>query len=91
MTMLDPSQVMCYDYDNDGGHDFIGEFQTSVSQMCQAHDGVPVSGVPKISAGAGVGYGALSQTQWGSNVTSFCCMTLSKTFSLPVLSFSIHP
>nr|XP_025745052.1 copine-2 isoform X2 [Callorhinus ursinus] len=37
-----PIQVMCYDYDNDGGHDFIGEFQTSVSQMCEARDGVPL-------------------------------------------------
>ncbi|XP_077607468.1 copine-2 isoform X2 [Crocuta crocuta] len=37
-----PIQVMCYDYDNDGGHDFIGEFQTSVSQMCGARDGVPL-------------------------------------------------
>ncbi|XP_008570952.1 PREDICTED: copine-2 isoform X3 [Galeopterus variegatus] len=35
-------QVMCYDYDNDGGHDFIGEFQTSVSQMCEARNGVPL-------------------------------------------------
>ncbi|KAK2491731.1 hypothetical protein MC885_014170, partial [Smutsia gigantea] len=34
--MEKPIQVMCYDYDNDGGHDFIGEFQTSVSQMCEA-------------------------------------------------------
>lgn len=42
LTSLDPLQVMCYDYDNDGGHDFIGEFQTSVSQMCEARDGVPV-------------------------------------------------
>ncbi|XP_023582547.1 copine-2 [Trichechus manatus latirostris] len=40
--MEKPIQVMCYDYDNDGGHDFIGEFQTSVSQMCGAHDGVPL-------------------------------------------------
>ncbi|KAB0393169.1 hypothetical protein E2I00_014982 [Balaenoptera physalus] len=39
--MEKPIQVMCYDYDNDGGHDFIGEFQTSVSQMCEAHDGIP--------------------------------------------------
>ncbi|XP_032342266.1 copine-2 isoform X4 [Camelus ferus] len=39
--MEKPVQVMCYDYDNDGGHDFIGEFQTSVSQMCEAHDGIP--------------------------------------------------
>ncbi|XP_045438798.1 copine-2 isoform X2 [Pipistrellus kuhlii] len=37
-----PIQVICYDYDNDGGHDFIGEFQTSVSQMCNARDGVPL-------------------------------------------------
>uniref|UniRef100_A0A8C0K3C7 Copine-2 n=1 Tax=Canis lupus dingo TaxID=286419 RepID=A0A8C0K3C7_CANLU len=41
--MEKPIQVMCYDYDNDGGHDFIGEFQTSVSQMCEARDGVPLS------------------------------------------------
>uniref|UniRef100_A0A8C0K183 Copine-2 n=1 Tax=Canis lupus dingo TaxID=286419 RepID=A0A8C0K183_CANLU len=40
--MEKPIQVMCYDYDNDGGHDFIGEFQTSVSQMCEARDGVPL-------------------------------------------------
>lgn len=42
MTMLNPSQVMCYDYDSNGGHDFIGEFQTSVLQMNEARDGVPV-------------------------------------------------
>uniref|UniRef100_A0A6I8PAZ7 Copine-2 n=1 Tax=Ornithorhynchus anatinus TaxID=9258 RepID=A0A6I8PAZ7_ORNAN len=35
-----PIQVMCYDYDNDGGHDFIGEFQTSVEKMCEAQDGL---------------------------------------------------
>ncbi|XP_059523953.1 copine-2 isoform X1 [Myotis daubentonii] len=40
--MEKPIQVICYDYDNDGGHDFIGEFQTSVSQMCDARDGVPL-------------------------------------------------
>ncbi|XP_009249030.3 copine-2 isoform X3 [Pongo abelii] len=40
--MEKPIQVMCYDYDNDGGHDFIGEFQTSVSQMCEARDSVPL-------------------------------------------------
>ncbi|XP_053772099.1 copine-2 isoform X3 [Desmodus rotundus] len=40
--MEKPIQVMCYDYDNDGGHDFIGEFQTSVSQMYEARDGVPL-------------------------------------------------
>lgn len=38
----DLSQVMCYDYDSNGGHDFIGEFQTSVLQMSEARDGVPV-------------------------------------------------
>uniref|UniRef100_A0A4X2LCC3 Copine-2 n=1 Tax=Vombatus ursinus TaxID=29139 RepID=A0A4X2LCC3_VOMUR len=37
-----PLQVMCYDYDNDGGHDFIGEFQTSVVKMCEAREGVPL-------------------------------------------------
>ncbi|KAG7468686.1 hypothetical protein MATL_G00145620 [Megalops atlanticus] len=29
-------KVLCYDYDNDGGHDFIGEFQTTVSKMSEA-------------------------------------------------------
>ncbi|XP_032086319.1 copine-2 isoform X2 [Thamnophis elegans] len=28
-------KIVCYDYDNDGGHDFIGEFQTSVDMMCR--------------------------------------------------------
>lgn len=42
MTTLNLSQVMCYDYDSNGGHDFIGEFQTSVLQMSEARDGVPV-------------------------------------------------
>uniref|UniRef100_U3FX88 Copine-2 n=1 Tax=Micrurus fulvius TaxID=8637 RepID=U3FX88_MICFL len=28
-------KIVCYDYDNDGGHDFIGEFQTSVDTMCK--------------------------------------------------------
>ncbi|XP_069509563.1 copine-2 isoform X2 [Ambystoma mexicanum] len=32
-------KVLCYDYDNDGGHDFIGEFQTSVLKLCEAQDG----------------------------------------------------
>ncbi|XP_029464589.1 copine-2 isoform X2 [Rhinatrema bivittatum] len=31
-------KVLCYDYDNDGGHDLIGEFQTSVAKMCEAQD-----------------------------------------------------
>lgn len=42
VTPLNLSQVMCYDYDSNGGHDFIGEFQTSVLQMSEARDGVPV-------------------------------------------------
>lgn len=37
------SQVVCYDYDSDGGHDFIGEFQTSVARLCEAQDASPVS------------------------------------------------
>uniref|UniRef100_A0AAR2L774 Copine-2 n=1 Tax=Pygocentrus nattereri TaxID=42514 RepID=A0AAR2L774_PYGNA len=28
-------KVLCYDYDNDGGHDFIGEFQTTVTKMSE--------------------------------------------------------
>ncbi|XP_038168528.1 copine-2 isoform X2 [Arvicola amphibius] len=40
--MEKPIQVMCYDYDSNGGHDFIGEFQTSVLQMNEARDGVPL-------------------------------------------------
>ncbi|KTG31762.1 hypothetical protein cypCar_00005949 [Cyprinus carpio] len=36
------SQVLCYDYDNDGGHDFIGEFQTTVNKMSEAQNGVEV-------------------------------------------------
>ncbi|XP_060537529.1 copine-2 isoform X2 [Pantherophis guttatus] len=28
-------KIVCYDYDSDGGHDFIGEFQTSVDTMCK--------------------------------------------------------
>ncbi|XP_052651751.1 copine-2 isoform X5 [Harpia harpyja] len=35
-------KVMCYDYDSDGGHDFIGEFQTSVARMCEAQDAFPL-------------------------------------------------
>ncbi|RXM33545.1 Copine-2 [Acipenser ruthenus] len=31
-------KIMCYDYDNDGGHDFIGEFTTTVSKMCEAQN-----------------------------------------------------
>lgn len=41
--MLLPPQVVCYDYDSDGGHDFIGEFQTSVARLCEAQDASPVS------------------------------------------------
>uniref|UniRef100_A0A4W5PDK9 Copine-2 n=1 Tax=Hucho hucho TaxID=62062 RepID=A0A4W5PDK9_9TELE len=28
-------KVLCYDYDNDGSHDFIGEFQTTVTKMSE--------------------------------------------------------
>ncbi|XP_037734137.1 copine-2 isoform X2 [Chelonia mydas] len=35
-------KVMCYDYDSDGGHDFIGEFETSVAKMCEAQDTLPL-------------------------------------------------
>uniref|UniRef100_A0A8D2IW04 Copine-2 n=1 Tax=Varanus komodoensis TaxID=61221 RepID=A0A8D2IW04_VARKO len=35
-------KVVCYDYDNDGGHDFIGDFQTSVAKMCESQDMCPV-------------------------------------------------
>uniref|UniRef100_A0A6Q2Y880 Copine-2 n=1 Tax=Esox lucius TaxID=8010 RepID=A0A6Q2Y880_ESOLU len=31
-------KVLCYDYDNDGGHDFIGEFQTTVTKMSEAQN-----------------------------------------------------
>lgn len=40
--VLSPWQVLCYDYDNDGGHDFIGEFQTTVAKMSEAQNGVEV-------------------------------------------------
>lgn len=75
VTSLDPPQVMCYDYDNDGGHDFIGEFQTSVSQMCEARDGVPVRCAqghdPKTSTGDGEGAGVFeSGAGGGSDPTS---------------------
>uniref|UniRef100_A0A8C4PAT7 Copine-2 n=1 Tax=Dromaius novaehollandiae TaxID=8790 RepID=A0A8C4PAT7_DRONO len=40
-------KVMCYDYDSDGGHDFIGEFQTSVARMCEAQDAFPVSAITR--------------------------------------------
>lgn len=35
-------QVLCYDYDNDGGHDFIGEFQTTVAKMNEAQNSMEV-------------------------------------------------
>ncbi|KAM7396198.1 hypothetical protein PAMP_019255 [Pampus punctatissimus] len=35
-------KILCYDYDNDGGHDFIGEFQTTVSKMSEAQNSVEV-------------------------------------------------
>lgn len=37
------SQVICYDYDNDGGHDFIGEYLTTVTKMSEAQNAVEVS------------------------------------------------
>uniref|UniRef100_A0A8C2B540 Copine-2 n=1 Tax=Cyprinus carpio TaxID=7962 RepID=A0A8C2B540_CYPCA len=40
-------KVLCYDYDNDGGHDFIGEFQTTINKMSEEQDGVEV-GLPSI-------------------------------------------
>uniref|UniRef100_A0A8C5EU85 Copine-3 n=1 Tax=Gouania willdenowi TaxID=441366 RepID=A0A8C5EU85_GOUWI len=36
-------KVLCYDYDNDGGHDFIGEFQTTVAKMSEAQNSVEVN------------------------------------------------
>uniref|UniRef100_A0A8B9KIY6 Copine-2 n=1 Tax=Astyanax mexicanus TaxID=7994 RepID=A0A8B9KIY6_ASTMX len=33
-------KVLCYDYDNDGGHDFIGEFLTTVTKMSEAQNSV---------------------------------------------------
>uniref|UniRef100_A0A8C1Q998 Copine-2 n=1 Tax=Cyprinus carpio TaxID=7962 RepID=A0A8C1Q998_CYPCA len=38
-------KVLCYDYDNDGGHDFIGEFQTTINKMSEEQDGVEVGSV----------------------------------------------
>ncbi|TSK38535.1 Protein NLRC5 [Bagarius yarrelli] len=35
-------KVICYDYDNDGGHDFIGEFLTTVTKISEAQNGVEV-------------------------------------------------
>uniref|UniRef100_A0A8B9KEN1 Copine-2 n=1 Tax=Astyanax mexicanus TaxID=7994 RepID=A0A8B9KEN1_ASTMX len=35
-------KVLCYDYDNDGGHDFIGEFLTTVTKMSEAQNSVEV-------------------------------------------------
>uniref|UniRef100_A0A6I8S3F2 Copine-2 n=1 Tax=Xenopus tropicalis TaxID=8364 RepID=A0A6I8S3F2_XENTR len=37
-----PIKVVCLDYDNDGGHDFIGEFQTTAIKMCESRDFQPV-------------------------------------------------
>uniref|UniRef100_A0A4W3J2S6 Copine-2 n=1 Tax=Callorhinchus milii TaxID=7868 RepID=A0A4W3J2S6_CALMI len=33
-------KILCYDYDNDGGHDFIGESQTSVTKMSEASNSI---------------------------------------------------
>ena len=35
-------QVLCYDYDNDGGHDFIGEFQTTATKLSEAQNSLEV-------------------------------------------------
>uniref|UniRef100_A0A8C7H3E4 Copine-2 n=1 Tax=Oncorhynchus kisutch TaxID=8019 RepID=A0A8C7H3E4_ONCKI len=35
-------KVLCYDYDNDGSHDFIGEFQTTVTKMSEAQNSLEV-------------------------------------------------
>ncbi|XP_069822105.1 copine-2 [Dendropsophus ebraccatus] len=37
-----PIKIVCFDYDNDGGHDFIGEFQTTAIKMCEAREGMSV-------------------------------------------------
>ncbi|XP_078256416.1 copine-2 [Rhinoraja longicauda] len=35
-------KVLCYDYDNDGGHDFIGECETTVTKLSEASDSVEI-------------------------------------------------
>ncbi|XP_078400284.1 copine-2 isoform X2 [Cetorhinus maximus] len=35
-------KILCYDYDNDGGHDFIGESQTTVAKMSEANNSMEV-------------------------------------------------
>ncbi|XP_041047885.1 copine-2 [Carcharodon carcharias] len=35
-------KILCYDYDNDGGHDFIGESQTTVAKMSEANSSMEV-------------------------------------------------
>nr|XP_023675551.1 copine-2-like isoform X2 [Paramormyrops kingsleyae] len=35
-------KVICSDFDNDGGHDFIGEFYTTVARMAEAQNSVEV-------------------------------------------------
>ncbi|XP_038662795.1 copine-2 [Scyliorhinus canicula] len=35
-------KILCYDYDNDGGHDFIGESQTTVAKMSEANSSTEV-------------------------------------------------
>ncbi|XP_048886532.1 copine-2-like isoform X2 [Brienomyrus brachyistius] len=35
-------KVICSDFDNDGGHDFIGEFYTTVTRMAEAQNSVEV-------------------------------------------------
>lgn len=41
--VLSGFQVECYDYDNDGSHDLIGIFQTTMSKLKEASRSMPVS------------------------------------------------
>ena len=38
MVSYRSQQIDCFDYDNDGSHDFIGTFSTTVNQMIKAVD-----------------------------------------------------
>ncbi|GCB82682.1 hypothetical protein scyTo_0021679, partial [Scyliorhinus torazame] len=42
-------KILCYDYDNDGGHDFIGESQTTVAKMSEANSSTEVRIFPIVS------------------------------------------
>lgn len=41
--VLSGFQVECYDHDNDGSHDLIGIFQTTMSKLKEASRSMPVS------------------------------------------------